>query len=301
MKKEKIKSFNGDEITTFLWEDVKKPKAVMLIAHGMCEHSLRYDQFANFMNNNGIIVFSLDLRGHGETAGSPERVCKYPTTTIMEDSIKDLMFFADYLIKKYNLPLVALGHSYGSFLMQGFLESYNKQVCTVLIGSAFMRDATTVLGGVVSSLTKFFKGGDAEAKMIVALSFDSYGKGFPYKNWLTRDMEIFKAYNDDPYCGNKPSANFYKSMFKTLKKITNKTELAKIPSASPILITSGEKDPVGGKNISLTKKLFNKYKETGLNLTELKTWQDCRHEVLNETNKEEIFEYILNFINKNIK
>ena len=296
-----LTSFDNSNLVTYEWKPASAAKGVVLIVHGMCEHAKRYNEFAISLNKQGLIVFAFDLRGHGLTAGSPEAVCKYPDgQNIFADSVKDICFLADMLIEKYRLPLCVLGHSYGSFLTQGFMQNYNKHACVVLSGSAFMRDAQTMLGGVVAGVTKAFCGGDAKAKTIFKLSFGAYGKGFKGSSWLTRDNTIAKEYREDEYCGACPSANFYKGFFKGLNKVTQSGELAKIKQDIPVLITSGSRDPVGGKNISLVYKLNEKYKKAGLSAVELKVWEDARHEILNETNRREIQAHITGFILKNM-
>jgi len=294
-------SFDGTKIVTYEWSPSVSPKGVLLIVHGMSEHAKRYNEFALNMNKKGLLVFAFDLRGHGLTAGSPEDVFKHINgRDIFNESVGDIKFFADMLIKKYNLPLCVLGHSYGSFLTQGFIESYNKHTCAVLTGSAYMRDVLTMFGGIVAGTTKTFKGGEAKGKMIFKLSFGSYGKGFENGNWLTRDNTIAKIYLSDPYCGACPTADFYKSFFAGLNQITKPSEIAKINKEIPLLITSGSSDPVGGKNASLVYKLYNKYAAEGLQKLEFKIWDDARHEILNEINRKEIRDYIADFVLENL-
>ncbi|MCL2540047.1 MAG: alpha/beta hydrolase [Firmicutes bacterium] len=295
-----IPSHDKTKLVAYEWMPSTKPRGILLIVHGMCEHAKRYNEFAGFLAKKGFVVFAYDLRAHGLTAGSPENCLTYPDKAdLFSDSVKDMVFLSDMLIKKHKLPLYVLGHSYGSFLTQGYMQNYNKHAGIVLSGSAFMRDFNNVLGVSVAGLTKLFKGGAAPCNMIFALSFEKYAKAFTDGSWLTREASIAHKYKLDPYCGQVPSANFYSSFFKGLNKVTNTKQLEKIDKTIPVLITSGSSDQVGGKNLKLAQKLYNRYKEIGMANLQLKIWQDGRHEILNETNRKEIYEYILEFLTKN--
>ena len=292
--------YNDYQIYVRTWDKVAEPKGVVLIAHGMVEHGLRYDDFARFLNRNGYIVVVPDLRGHGKTAGAPENVCKYDGD-IFGDTVRDLIKLSDTLFEKYNLPLIVLGHSYGSFLMQSFIENYHEHSVAILVGSSCYRgDMQVSLGKMVADITRAFKGKDAPAKMIYNMTFASYGKGFPRNNWLTGNEKIFDDYCLDPYCGGMASAEFYRSFFGNLKKIYTDQALNRIDKDIPILITSGERDLVGGKEHKSIDKLAPLYREHGIQNVAYKLWPNGRHEILNETFRNEVYDYILAFINEKL-
>jgi len=288
--------YNEDLIYTRTWDRVKNPKAVMLILHGMVEHSLRYDYFAKKCNEAGIIVFCFDLRAHGHTVGDPQRVGKYEGD-LFGDCVKDAQKFADELIEKYKLPLIIFGHSYGSFLTQELIQNYHKHSLVILSGSACMQGSADVaFGKLIAGITKTFCGKDAPSKFLYKMSFKAYGKPFPNGNWLSSDDAVYDAYNEDPFCGTVCSAQFYSSFFGHLGKLYSVTGLNNIDKDKPILITNGEFDPVAGKNHILADKLDLVYRRTGILSVTQKIWQGCRHEVLNEKNKDEIQKYIIDFI-----
>ena len=293
------KSFDNQNIHTCFWE-AQNPKAILLLVHGMVEHISRYDYFANQCLKHNISVFGFDLRGHGKTVGTPENVGKYHGD-LFADTVRDVVFFADLLHQKYSLPIIILGHSYGSFVLQEVVQNYQNYDLAIFSGSANMKgDASVFMGKIVARLTRFFKGKDAPAKMIYKLSFGAYGKNFENKNWLTRDASIWEKYNEDPFCGNICSANFYVSFFEHLSKLYKQKNLEKISKQHKILIVSGKEDPVGGKHHKLVDKLDLLYRSKGLLVT-YKLFDKCRHEILNELNKDEIIEYILQFCDENIK
>ncbi len=108
-----INSFDDTKLSCYLWDNVKNPKGVVQISHGMGEHLLRYDRFAKFLNENGYIVFGDDHRGHGLTESDKDR--GHHLGDIFSDTVKDLVFINNYLQQKYQLPVLFFGHSYGSF------------------------------------------------------------------------------------------------------------------------------------------------------------------------------------------
>ena len=291
--------YNEYQVYVRTWDKVDKPKGVLLVIHGMVEHGLRYDDFAQYMNKNGYIVVAPDLRGHGKTAGAPENVCKYDGD-IFADTVRDCVKLADALIQKYKLPLFVLGHSYGSFITQSFIQNYHKHRAAILSGSCcFKGDVQVALGKMVANLTRAFKGKDAKAKMIYNMTFANYGKTFAQNNWLTGDEKIYDAYCLDPYCGGVASAEFYRSFFGNLKKIYKPQMLNRIDKETPILITSGELDPVAGKRHKALDKLAPLYQEFGITNVTYKLWPNGRHEILNETFRQDVYDFILDFINKN--
>ena len=300
VKEEYIQSFDKTKIFTYTYDKVKNPKGVVLIVHGMAEHAERYKEFAEFLNENKYIVFCFDLRAHGKTAPDAQSLGKYPGD-LFDDCVGDMMFFSNYLHETYNLPLYVLGHSFGSFLLQRYIEIYQNYDGVIFSGSANMNhQASVAMGLMVARMTKLFCGKNHAAKMIANLSFGSYGKHFENKNWLTRDETIFNKYQFDKFCGFVCSANFYCSFFKNLKKIYKTENLAQISFDKPMLILSGSSDPVGGFG-KLTTKLKNLYEKLGAKNIGFKLYENARHEILNETNKKEVYDDILSFLENQTK
>ncbi|NCA67124.1 MAG: alpha/beta hydrolase [Clostridia bacterium] len=302
MKEFKLKSFDGTEIACYLWDEVKKPIGIVQIAHGMGEHCPRYDHFATYLNNNGYIVIADDHRGHGKT-------CGYDNRGIVEgdsfgDTISDMIHLTAYAKEKYKLPLLLLGHSYGSFLSQGYIQKNGANIAgVVLSGSAYMNIPLTKIGKAIAMIQAYLFGNDKPAKLIGKMSFGAYDKPFAAEKqafaWLSRDPEVSKKYIADPFCGARfaMSLGFQVSFFKGLGKIYTLDGLNAIPKTLPVLIVSGDKDPVGADG-KLVTRLYEEYKTLGLAKTEFKLYPEARHEILNETNKEEVYSDILSFINK---
>ena len=294
MKEVKIKGFQDYELTARLFE-VKNPKGIVQILHGMQEYSKRYENFAKFLNEKGFIVFVSDLRGHGKSAEDPN-LLGFSSGDISKENVQDQIIISNYLKEKYkNIPLIVLGHSYGSFLTQRYITECNIADKVILSGSAYTNTLLMKFGRIFANLTAFFKGKRAIAKMIEKMSLQGYGKNFDNGNWLCKDDNIWEEYKKDKFCGTPFPASFYQSFFKLV--VTNYKNIDKIKKDMPILILSGNNDPVG-ENGKLVKKLYDIYKNQGLSNLVLKLYENGRHEMLNETNKEEVYNDILTFINE---
>ena len=291
----KFKAYNDYELNVYVWDEVKSPKAVVQIAHGMAEDAARYEDFAKFLNKNGYIVLADDHRGHGKTAQGKMGIV--PDGDCYFDTIEDMALLTDYAKDKYKVPVILFGHSYGSFLSQGYIQKHSdKIVACVLCGSARMDTSDAKLGGIVANLQTALFGKDKPAKFIANLSFGNYEKPFKQDGktnaWLNRDMAEVDKYNANPMCGFILSLGFYKSFFNGLKQIYGDAPKQIRPDL-PIFIISGDQDPVGGMGV-LVKNLYEMYKGLGFNV-DMKLYEGARHEILNEINKEEVYNDALAF------
>ena len=300
MKKIKIASFDGKEIAAYLWDEVTKPKGVVQLVHGMAEYCERYDHFARALNKAGYIVFADDHRGHGLTSGTELQGKTGDSLDLFNETLKDELFFSNMLIEQYNLPLFIFGHSYGSFLAQTYIQQPHPAAAVVICGSADMDGLITSAALMIARISKLFKGADAPARLIEKINFGGYQKRLKKDGekgyWLTRDIDIAERYYADPYCGKPFSNGFYLSFFKGLKGLYKKEGLNNIKKDLPVFIIAGEKDGVGGYG-KLVKKLYARYQKLGLNVG-LKLYPDCRHEILNELNKEEVYDDVIGFFDQ---
>ncbi len=300
MKYVKFTSFDNTVLQAYVWDDVKVPKGVVQISHGMAEHARRYDDFAKFLNANGYIVFADDHRAHGNTEKKND--IGYHNGDIFGDTVKDEVFITKYLKDKYCLPVVYLGHSYGSFVGQSYLEHDNDAVGVILSGSARQPGAIVAAGKTLSNMATTIAGPAKKGKFMDKVSFGSFNRPFKKEGhnfaWLSRDVEQVKKYCYDEQCGYVMSNAFYKYFMAGLSDIYKKENLAKVKKDRPIAIFSGEKDPVGGKNACNVKKLEKMYKELGVENVSIKIYEGARHEILNEKNNSEVYADMLAKINE---
>ena len=291
MKKFVIKGYNGLDLhcTEFLADN---PKAVVLLVHGMQEHSGRYEEFAQKLCDNGFVVVSSDLRGHGKTAIA-ENKQGFGEKDIYDETIKDQLMIAEYIKRTYpNLPLYYLGHSYGSMLGQKMIQVCPDIQKAVLQGTSYGNNASYVFGKTLAKIFCFFGAKNKKATLIESAGFKSWGKPFG-GNWLSRDDKVFEKYNKDKFCGQSFPFSFYKSLFCNMTKVNK--GICNINKNMKILLTCGSDDPVGAQG-KLVKKLYDLYIKHGLD-AKLIIYDKARHELHNETNKEEVLKDICEFYN----
>ena len=290
MIEDTFKSFDGKELHYYLLE-AENAKGVVQIVHGMQEHAGRYAHFMEFLQKNGYTSFASDLRGHGK---SMDDIPGYSEGDIFKEIVKDQLEITKFLKEKYKLPVYIFGHSFGSFITQSYITNPSSLASkAVLCGSTCTKSLLYSFGKFFARLTCTFKGKKHEAKLIENMSLKGYGKKFEDGNWLSRDPENWEKYKKDEFCGQPFPANFYLSMFKNGAK--NYKELGNIDV--PLLIISGTSDPVSGKNAKGAEKLYRIYKDNGIDVS-LILYDRARHELLNETNKDEVYKDILEFFNK---
>ena len=286
-----MRSFDGKEIFVRLWDDVSQPKGVVQICHGLGEHSARYDGFAGFLNANGYIAFADDHRAHGYTDNGSGDCPGEPAV----DTVQDLLFFNRWLHEQYpQLPLIFFGHSYGSTLAHRFLQ-FPSHICgCVMTGVNMMPHGLLRVMEGMMYLAK-----TAAPAAMLSMTSDAMNKRFPDRDvphaWLTRDPEIRREYEADPFCGTPTSLRFSDSMTKMMRQATDPENLKRVPDALPIAMFCGQEDSAGGFGDG-PQAALEMYRKFGKNVS-LKLYPGARHEVLNETNREEVYSDILRFIN----
>ncbi len=289
-------SFDGTGIKCHLFMPKVKPIGIVQIVHGLEEHGRRYESFAKILNSNGLLVLASDQRLHGLTAKG--ELSKTKIKDVFPVMVKDQIAISDMLIEKYNLPLIIFGHSYGSFIVQSYIQKYHRQCGVVLSGSAFMKRPETWAGKALSLLIVKTKGGSESSKMIEKLVIGSFNKMVKEGSWISLNKENVKRYEADSLCGIPLCANFYYSMFKNTRKLYTEKGLKSIDKTAPILIVSGSDDPVGKMGKS-TKKLYRTYLKHNIKV-KLKLYPNLRHEVINE-GEPKVIKDILDFISSVLK
>lgn len=305
MKFEKFESFDKTVLQTYVWDEVEEPKGVVQIVHGMAEHGRRYDHFAQFMNKNGYIVIADDHRAHGETETDEER--GHHEGDIFGDTVKDEIEITKYLTEKYKLPVVYLGHSYGSFMGQRYIQLNSQNIAGCLLsGTARMNGLLSNVGVVLSKICCAFAGEKSMGKFMDKASFGAFNVKFkkddPKFGWLSRDKEQVRKYVEDPQCGHLMSNNFFRSLTTNMAKVVyKKSNLEQIRKDLPIAIFCGKCDPVNGGKGKDAEKLFGLYKKIGLKNVSFRLFDNARHEIMNETNNDEVYNEFLKAINGFLK
>ena len=296
MKQLTLKAFDDTEIGIDLWDEVENPIGVIQIAHGMAEHPDRYDDFAKYLNAKGYIVAADDHRGHRRGAINGENGMTYGDS--WNQTLEDMNTLLDYLKETYKLEVVLVGHSYGSFLSQRFIELHSDKLAgCILSGTAYMKGILIRMGNMIASLQALFLGEEKKGKLIDKLSFGAYNKPFVEQGqqfaWLSRDKEQVAKYEADENCGYVLCIGYYLSFFRGVLKTYGK-DAETIRKDFPLMIAVGSDDPVSNK-AALATKLNDFYLGLGLK-PEYKVYPGARHEILNETNNAEVYDDFGKFI-----
>ncbi|MGM7685068.1 alpha/beta hydrolase [Cytobacillus sp. Hm23] len=279
------------------------PKGIVQIAHGMAEHIGRYDTFAQVLVNEGYIVYGNDHRGHGHTANNEEDIGYFADTNGFDLVVAD-MFRLTNLIKEQHeqLPIFLFGHSMGSFLSRRFIQLHGEEITGVILSGT--GGDPGILGKIGARLAKnemTRKGRRHRSKRLDKLSFGSYNKSFkPTRtdfDWLSRDQQEVDKYVDDALCGEVFTSSFFYDLFTGLEVIHRRENILKIRKDLPIYLFSGTKDPVGNFSKGVSK-VYEAYKAAGIEDVTCKLYKGGRHEMLNETNRDEVYEDIITWLKK---
>ncbi|MDR2266094.1 MAG: alpha/beta hydrolase [Christensenellaceae bacterium] len=301
MKSIYIDTFDLKKTHVCVWDNVQAPVGCVVISHGMAEHAERYDAFALELNGQGYVVLADDHRGHKYNAAGAKGMVEGDS---FFQTIRDMKDVIDLAKNKYSQKVVLLGHSYGSFLAQRFIEIYSNDIegC-ILSGTAYMISPLIKLAKKIATVQTLLFGPDKTGNLINQLSFGSYNKKFKDSGqkfaWLSKDRDNVDRYEADEYCGYAMSLGFYKSFFNGLLA-THGRDKFNVRKDLPIFIAVGKDDPVSNYS-ALATSLYNVYKQYKLKDIEMQIYDGLRHEILNESSAPYVHDDCINFINRCLK
>ncbi|MRX74178.1 alpha/beta fold hydrolase [Bacillus lacus] len=288
------------------WIPQKEIIAAVQISHGMAEHIGRYSRFAQQLAKEGFAVYGNDHRGHGSVIDK-ENIRGYFSKEDGFENVTDDLFAVTKLIQQEHprQPVFLLGHSMGSFLARRYIQKYGDELAGVILSGTSGNPGLLGAAGIMISRFESKRLGEkTPSSRMNTLTFGSYNKKFRRHartefDWLTRDEDEVDRYLNDPDCGGIFTSGFFEDLLYGLKTINLKSNLEQMPKNLPVLLISGEEDPVGnfGKGV---KQAYRSYVQAGMKDVELKLYPGARHELLNEVNKEEIDQDILSWILKRI-
>lgn len=274
-------------------ENPAEVKGVMQIAHGMAEYGKRYETFARYLNTRGYAVFINDHLGHGKSVAKEEDLGYFGEKDGPATLVEDAKNLTEIAKSEYpDVPFVLFGHSMGSFIARSYASFYPEELdALVLCGTAGPNPAAAA-GAFLANLIAKTKDSHYRSPFIDNLAFGSYNKRYkPNRtkfDWLTRDYVIVDAYVDDPLCGFLFTATGYRDMFNLLQYVSSENWYEKMPKDLPVFFIAGTNDPVGayGKGV---KTVADSLAHHGNPQVGFKLYRDCRHELLNEMNRLDVF------------
>lgn len=273
-------------------------KGLFHLVHGMTEYIDRYDHLMSFLAENGYVTFGYDHLGHGKTADSDDELGFIAHKDGWKYLVNDVVAFTKAVKNMYpTLPTVLMGHSMGSFISRLVAESYNSEYDNFIFCGTSGPNPASSAGLLLVKIIKAFKGEKHKSNFIHNMAFGGYNKGFesdtPYE-WLTTDRDVITKYAADKYCTFRFTASAMGDLMNLLSHCNRGAWFKALDSNKPILLIAGDKDPVGnyGKGV---KSVYEKLIKNGKN-AKIKLYENCRHEIHNDTCKNEMFNDILEFI-----
>ncbi len=298
----KVPSCDGvHELSAVAYVPSGKAKGIFHVAHGMTEHIERYDSFMSFMAENGYITLGYDHLGHGYTARDDSELGFIAHKKGWELLVKDIKTFSDAVKKEYGetLPYYLMGHSMGSFIVRLAAAKYVTPDKLIIMGTGGPNPAAPA-GLALISILKIIRGERGYSKLLRALAFGSYNKTFggydendPGK-WLTTREDIRYKYYGNKFCKHPFTVSAMGDLIRLTKYCNARGWYKELDRELPILIVSGEDDPVGnyGKGVNTVQKNLQK---TGHN-SKCILYKGARHEILNDVCEDEVKKDILEFI-----
>ncbi|BEP95493.1 alpha/beta hydrolase [Acidovorax sp. A79] len=270
-----LSSADGIPVITYTWAETPgKPVGAVQISHGLAEHGERYDRFAKALNAAGFIVHAVDHRGHGRTAGG--RLGDFGAAGF-SGLIADVAQYGALLRTQHaGLPLFLFGHSMGSFAAQAAILDHASTWSGVLLSGS------TALDALAAAM--------ANAPADAPAGLEAFNAGFEHRTgyeWLSRDGAEVDAYVADPWCGWDVPDDVIPSLFAPASRLADPALLAGIRSDLSIFIASGDADPLAGGG-ALIQLLGQRYRDAGITDVTVKLYTAARHEILNETNRDEV-------------
>ncbi len=292
-----IKSCTGTELHCRKWYNPQftEYKAVIQLIHGMEEHIGRYSEFAEFLADNGYIVFGHDHLGHGKTAKIKRDFGYFNCEHGWDALCEDIHIYQNTISSLYpDIPYIMFGHSMGSLLARTYITKYNDKVDGLIISGTSGKKHGLSLGILLTVIIEKIRGKRYKSKLIKNLVTGSFNRKFKpcltEADWISSDEETVQKYLSDPLCGSNFTVSAYHSLLSGTKYLSKQKNINKTPNI-PILIFSGTLDPVGenGKGV---KRVFKMLKKSGVEDVTLQLFEGGRHEMLGEVNKLEVYDLV---------
>lgn len=295
-------SCGAGTIHACVWTGEEAPKAVFQIVHGIGEHVLRYDEFAKYLTTRGFAVVAEDHMGHG-TSSAPDNVRGYFNGgwfAAIDDTMKLMELAKERFV---SIPYILFGHSMGSFMARTILAKYPDSGIAgcIICGTGWQSEALLAAGIPISKLICKFKGEDKPSKLLHSMAFGGYNDRVEHRrtpsDWLSRDDKLVDAYEADPLCGFVPAAGLMRDMMIGIRYIQQKDTLALMNKTTPCFFVAGGDDPVGAYGHAV-RQTVDAFTAAGMEQVQTKIYPLCRHEILNEINRQEVYEELADWVDE---
>ncbi|WP_237981404.1 alpha/beta hydrolase [Bacillus thuringiensis] len=299
-----VTALDGSEIYLRKWLPEGEPKGIIQIAHGMTEHAGVYTDFIAALLEAGYGVYAHDHKGHGKTVKREEDYGHFEPNVGWSKAVSDVIFVSETIRKEQTCPLFLLGHSMGSFLSRRAVQLKGELYDGFLIsGTGGNPGILGSIGHKVATIEMKLRGEKTKSPMLNFLSFGNFNSHFkPNRtkfDWLSSDNNQVDKYIADPLCGFICTTSFYRELFSGVLEVNKLEAFKKTPKNLPIHIFSGDRDPVGdmGKGV---KEVYENYKKCDVKDVTLRLYENGRHEMFHEVNRDEVFQDLILWLDKHI-
>lgn len=291
------------QIHAIEWVPEGRVKAVLQMCHGMVEYIDRYHEFAEYLSQNGYYVVGHDHLGHGKSVSSSEKLGFFHETNGNDFVIGDIHQLRIRTEEKYpNVPYFIMGHSMGSFLVRQYISFYGAGLAgAIIMGTGDQPNVILRAGKAICRVIAVCKNWNYRSAFVDNMAAGGYNKAFEKEtdgsNWLSRNPENVKNYRNDLLCGYMFTVNAYYHMFSGMIKMNAQEKAGRIPKGLSVVFVAGKEDPVGdfGKGV---RSVYKRYKLNGIQDVKIRLYEDDRHEILNEVDKEQVYQDLLMWLEK---
>ena len=307
VKKEEIRYDSRDRETRLyacMWIPEGKPKAILQVVHGMSEAIERYDEYANWMAERGIMVIGNDHLGHGKSKtpdGTWGYFCKRDPATVVVRDVHRLK----KTVQEQNpgVPIFIMGHSMGAIIAREYISRYGTGISGAILQATGMQNMGAVkTATLIAKCIKAFRGDKYQSKLINRIAFGHYNdrikKPCPEYAWLSANEENIKKYADNPAYGFIFTVNGFLTLGELIRRTQDEDDMYNIPKNLPIMLACGSEDPTAGYGRGI-KQLYRIYKNMcHIEDLTLKIYDGMRHEIHNEIGREKVYEDEYAFITR---
>jgi len=273
-------------------------KGLFHIVHGMTEYIDRYDHLMTALADAGYVAFGFDNLGHGKTAKDDSELGFIAHRDGWKYLVNDVFAYSTAVKNLFpDKPITLMGHSMGSFIARLTAENYGDNYEKLIICGTAGANPLSGAGLLLTNILKVLKGEKYISELILSMAFGSYNKRFDGESeyeWLTKDLSIIEKYKNDKFCTFKFTVSAMHDLIKLISMCNRKDWYKNLRKDLPTLIISGSDDPVGNYGKGVTQ-VYNKLVANGVN-AKLMLYKNCRHEILNDSCRQEVISDILNFI-----
>ncbi len=273
-------------------EAVGEPRGILLVCHGLAEHSKRYDGFAHAMAACGYHVYAHDHRGHGETTADDAPLGRFARRNGVDRVIDDVVAMRDFAVSRHGaLPIVLFGHSMGGLIALNAAVSHVSKFDAVAVWNSNFHPGIAGRAAQAILLTeRALKGSDVPSGLLPRLTFGTWAQSVTPRrtdfDWLSRDPDEVDKYIADPLCGFDASVSMWLDVFQLTFRAPRREWLSRLPADIPLHLVGGDHDPATEKGNAVVW-LSNHLKASGFSRITTQIYQGMRHETLNEIGADE--------------